>query len=182
MLFALGTTNIPKTNAIREALTTCPYLIWQEIQIQGFKVASGVADMPLTLADLRTGAKNRAQDVRRLCPEANFFIGMEWGVYEDSVWGEYWLTGIVYIEDIEGEWHYGYACHMPVPDKVRDKLLDGTGRDLEQIMEEFWEESGIGDTHGSFGVWSANMVTRTDQFRLATQCAIVPFFNQYYHL
>lgn len=26
MLFALGTTNTPKTNAIREALTDCPFM------------------------------------------------------------------------------------------------------------------------------------------------------------
>ncbi len=33
--------------------------------------------MPLTLHELREGAKNRAGEVRRLCPEANFFVGME---------------------------------------------------------------------------------------------------------
>lgn len=71
---------------------------------------------------------------------------------------------------------------MPVPEKVLTGLLDGSGRDLEQIMEDLGEVPGIGDTHGSFGVWSANMITRTDQFRLATQCAIVPFFNEYYSL
>lgn len=62
---------------------------------------------------------------------------MEGGIYQDSVGEEYWLTGIVYIEDITGEGHYGYSCHMPVPEKVREKLFDGSGRDLEQIMEEF---------------------------------------------
>ena len=47
-------------------------------------------------------------------------------------------------------------------------------------MEGFGEVAGSGDRHGSFGIWSADMLTRTDQFRLATQCAIVPFFNSYY--
>lgn len=77
MLFALGTTNTPKTNAIGQALAACPYLDGHEIQIMGFKVASGVSDMPLTLGDLRLGAKNRTEEVRRLCPEADYFIGME---------------------------------------------------------------------------------------------------------
>lgn len=40
MLFALGTTNTPKTNAIREALTTCPYLAGVDVDIQGYRVAS----------------------------------------------------------------------------------------------------------------------------------------------
>lgn len=77
MLFALGTTNTPKTNALRDALSECPYIQGHEIKIVGFKVASGVPEMPLTLVDLREGAKNRAGEVRRLCPEANFFVGME---------------------------------------------------------------------------------------------------------
>lgn len=180
MFFALGTTNIPKTNAIHEALDSCPYLQCQDVEVKWYKVSSGVPDMPLTLEDLRTWAKNRTREVRNLCPEADFFIGMEGGVYQDSVWEEYWLTGIVYIENARGIGHYGYSCHMPVPEKVLMWLLDWSGRDLEQIMEGFGEVAGIGDRHGSFGIWSADMLTRTDQFRLATQCAIVPFFNSYY--
>ena len=53
MLFALGTTNTPKTNAIREALDACPFIRGHKVQILGYKVASGVPDMPLTLSDLR---------------------------------------------------------------------------------------------------------------------------------
>lgn len=77
MLFALGTTNTPKTNAVHEALKSCPFMIEHTIDIRGYKVASGVSDMPLTLGELRDGARNRTEEVRRLCPEANFFIGME---------------------------------------------------------------------------------------------------------
>lgn len=33
MLFALGTTNIPKTNAIHEALDSCPYLQGQDVEV-----------------------------------------------------------------------------------------------------------------------------------------------------
>jgi inosine/xanthosine triphosphatase len=180
MLFALGTTNTPKTNAIREVLMNCPFLVWRDIQIQGFKVSSGVPDMPLTLIDLREGATHRAREVRHLCPEANYFVGMEWGVYRDSVGEDYWLTGVVYIENTIWEGHFGYSCHMLVPRAVVEKLYDGTGRDLEQIMHEMAGVENIGDNAGSFALWSDNMLTRTDQFRLATQCAIVPFFSPFY--
>ncbi len=180
MLFALGTTNTPKTNAIREALTTCPYLAGIEVNIQGYSVDSGIADMPLTLAELRTGAKNRATTVRLLCSEADYFVGMEWGVYRDSVGDDYWLTGLVYMENQIWVGHFGYSCHMPVPDTVVEKLYDGSGRDLEQIMHEIAGVENIGDHAGSFALWSSNMLTRTDQFRLATQCAIVPFFSSFY--
>lgn len=55
--------------------------------------------MPLTLDELRTGAKNRARAVRLLIPQADYYIGMEGGVYQDNVGEEYWLTGVVYIEN-----------------------------------------------------------------------------------
>ncbi len=76
--------------------------------------------------------------------------------------------------------HFGYSCHMPVPVQVVEKLHDGSGRDLEQVMHEICGVENIGDHAGSFALWSSDMLTRTDQFRLATQCAIVPFFSPFY--
>lgn len=69
---------------------------------------------------------------------------------------------------------------MPVPSQVVEKLHDGSGRDLEQVMYEISGVENIGDHAGSFALWSSDMLTRTDQFRLATQCAIVPFFSPFY--
>ncbi len=77
MLFALGTTNTPKTQAVTEVLTACPYTQTLHWEIQNFSVASDVPDMPLSLLDLRNGAKNRVAHLRRICSEADFFLGME---------------------------------------------------------------------------------------------------------
>lgn len=40
--------------------------------------------MPSTLSELRTGAKNRAINTRRENPDADYYVGMEGGVYQDS--------------------------------------------------------------------------------------------------
>ena len=101
------------------------------------------------------------------------------GVYRDSIGDEYWLTWIVYIENVAWVGHFGYSCHMPVPVQVVEKLHDGSGRDLEQVMHEICGVENIGDHAGSFALWSSDMLTRTDQFRLATQCAIVPFLAHF---
>lgn len=180
MLFALSTKNNPKTQALRDALSGCPYFEWTEAQILGFKVASWVPEMPMSLEDIRVGAKNRVDEVRRLCPEAHFFVGMEAGVYKDSVGPESWLMGTVYIEDREGEWHYAYTCHIPVPEAVMSWLHDGAGRDIDQIIESLGAPAGTSHSCGSFGMWTDMMLSRGDQFRLAAQCAIAPFFNRFY--
>lgn len=81
--------------------------------------------MPTTLSELKTGAKNRAIHTRRESPNADFFVGMEGGVYHDSIDEKYWLMGVVYIENRDGEGHFGYSCHLEVPERVVDGLFDG---------------------------------------------------------
>jgi non-canonical (house-cleaning) NTP pyrophosphatase len=127
MLFALATKNAPKTQALRDALSDCPYVLGHEIEILGFKVPSGVPEMPMNLEDIRTGAKNRVQEIRFLCPEADFYVGMEAGIYGDIVGYESWLMGTVYIENREREWHHAYTCHIAVPQAVLRGLYDGSG-------------------------------------------------------
>lgn len=85
MLFALATKNAPKTQALCDALSDCPYMTGHQVEILGFKVPSGVPEMPMNLEDIRIGAKNRVQEIRFLCPEADFYVGMEAGIYGDIV-------------------------------------------------------------------------------------------------
>ena len=59
--------------------------------------------MPTTLAELKIGAQNRALHTRPEVTSADFFVGMEGGVYRDSIDEKYWLIGVVYIENQDGE-------------------------------------------------------------------------------
>lgn len=61
-----------------------------------------------------------------------------------------------------------------------DGLFDGRGRDLEQVVHALGGEANIGDKQGSFHAWTDGMLTRRDQFIMATQCAVAPFFNEFY--
>lgn len=178
MHFAIGTTNKPKSAAIEHVLATSPYT--SGATFSNHRVESGVPDMPTTLEELRTGAKNRAVHTRRENADADYYVGMEGWVYQDSEWEEYWLLGVVYIEDREGKWHYGYSCHLRVPDVVVEWLFDGQGRDLEQVVHALGWEENIWDKQGSFSVWTDGMLNRKAQFIMATQCAIAPLFNHYY--
>ena len=49
-------------------------------------------------------------------------------------------------------------------------------------MEEIAGLKNIGDHHGSYHAWTDGMLTRKEQFVMATQCAIAPFFNDFYQL
>lgn len=82
MHFAIGTTNKPKSEAIKHVLLNSPYTAGATSS--NHRVESGVPDMPTTLEELRTGAKNRAIYTRREKPGADYFVGMEGGVYQDT--------------------------------------------------------------------------------------------------
>lgn len=178
MHFAIGTANKPKSEAIEHVLATSPYT--SGATFSNHRVPSGVPDMPTTLEELRTGAKNRAVYTRREKPDADYFVGMEGGVYKDYEWEEYWLLGVVYIENQDGVGYWWYSCHLRVPDAVVERLFDGQWRDLEQIVHALGGEENIGDKQGSFHVWTDGMLSRKEQFIMATQCAIAPFFNEFY--
>ena len=49
-------------------------------------------------------------------------------------------------------------------------------------MEEIAGLKNIGDHHGSYHAWTDGMLTRKEQFVMATQCAIAPFFNEFYSI
>jgi inosine/xanthosine triphosphatase len=178
MHFAIGTTNKPKSEAIEHVLGTSPYT--GGATLSNHKVVSWVPDMPTTLAELRNGAKNRAIFTRREKSDADYFVWMEGWVYRDSEGEEYWLIGVVYIENRDGLGYWGYSCHLRVPDSIVDGLFDGQGRDLEQVVHALGGTENIGDKQGSYHEWTDGMLSRKEQFIMATQCAIAPFFNRYY--
>lgn len=176
MHFALGTVNIPKTRALDSVLRTSLYTVGAEYSC--YRVSSWVSDMPKSLEELRDGAKNRARNCRSLDPDADYLVGMEGWVYRESE--TIWLVGVVYIEDREGRWYFGYSTHLEVPDKIAHMLYDWSHRDLEQIIEELYGEKSIWDEEGSFWLFSDMTLPRSESFIQATRAALVPHFSSYY--
>ena len=178
MHFAIGTTNIPKSEAIEHVLTSSPYTQWATFS--NHRVESWVPDQPTTLEEIRRGAKNRAKNSRGENPSAEYLVGMEGGVYRDFEWENYWLIGVVYIEDAKWEWHFDYSCHLEVPEIVAEKLFDGQNKTLNEVMTSLGEDENGSQMWWSFAAFSDGMISRRDSFVQATECAIAPFFNRFY--
>lgn len=178
MHFAIGTTNKPKSAAIEHVLLTSPYTTGATFS--NYRVESGVPDMPTTLEELRTWARNRAMYTRREKPDADYFIGMEGGVYREYEWDEHWYVWVVYIEDRDGRGNWWYSGHLRVPPRVVELLFDGRHLDLEQVMHELTGEADVWDKQGSGAVWSDGYLTRQEQFITATKCALVPMLSSFY--
>ncbi len=180
MHFAIGTKNKPKWQAVESVLERSIYTKNTPYSISYHAVLSWVSNMPTTLEELRTGAKNRAIFTRRESSDADYYIGMEWGVYRDYEWEEYWLVGIAYIEDREERGHFWYSSHLRVPNCIVDGLFDGRWRDLEEVVEAILGEASVGDKEGSFGLFSDGTIPRSEAFIQAIKSALVPHFSSLY--
>lgn len=70
---------------------------------------------------------------------------------------------------------------MEVPEFVENKLYH-EGLELGPIMAELSGKTDIRSENGSMGAWSADMLTRRDEFESAFKAAISPFYNPYFKM
>lgn len=179
MKIVIWTKSPPKVEAIKQAISTCPYFAWKKLEIIDIKVSSDVSDMPTSMEENMIWAQNRAQNAKKSIPDADFYIWMEWGT--NFFLEKSYLFGVVCIIDKNNKKHFGISNMMEVPNYFHKKIY------YEKL--ELWpilsEVTGVADAskkNWAFWAWSDDILTRKDQFIYAFNSAIPPFFNQYYTL
>jgi len=175
---AIWTQNPAKVKAIREAIEKCIYFVDKNIKIISLKVESWISDMPITIEENMTWAKNRAENCKKQT-KADFYIWMEGGT--SIFWDKAYLFWVVYILDKDSKWHFWISNMMEVPEFFRKKIYD-EGLELWPVLSEATKEENASKKWWAFWHWSDWMLTRKDQFVLAFLSAIVPFFNKYYKI
>ena len=123
LTFAVGTTRAPKVDGIKAGLEICatryPTLDVERVFVCE-KTESGVSDMPLSIEETMQGAKNRANSLLAQGIDADYYVGIEGGV---SRFGEKsYLFGTVYVQNREGEGHFGISPMIEVPSAI-DRML-----------------------------------------------------------
>lgn len=179
MKIIIWTQSPPKIAAIEEATKKCIYFVGENIEIIPLKVSSEISDMPLSIEENMTGAKNRAFNAKKEISDWDFYIGMEGGT--TRIWEKAYLFGVVYILDKNGNWHFGFSNLMEVP-QYFDKKLYTHKEDLWIILEKVTGVENASKKNWAFWAWSDDMLTRKEQFLLAFLSAIPAFYNKYYTL
>jgi len=188
MLIAVGTQNKAKLQACHTALKKLCAVFPQlpdpeEIEIKAFTVDSGVADMPLTLEALKTGARNRALSVLKQPELANrhidFAIGMEGGVYQIGPGESAFLQSWVYARR-NGRGFYGCSAGLPIPAAIARELFEHK-KELAEVIDTFSGKKDVRSKEGAYGILSRNIYTRSHAFESAIVNAMVPFLNETYY-
>lgn len=183
MLVALGSARAAKIMALRAACLRVGEAdaAWRRAEIVSRAVETDAPRMPLTEMQLMRGARDRAEAVRtalyREGRAADFYVGLEGGFHSVTFEGrrQTFLQGWAYVTDGE-RGAFGAAPSVLVPaDIVR--RVEGTGRELGEVIDEAAGERDVRSRQGAWGVLTRGLLTRSMSFETALVAALAPFYN-----
>ncbi len=207
IVVALGSTRRPKVNAVTEALASIRNLFENspEFEVVGVEVASGVRHTPLTREDLMAGARQRAEGLARMARASGhawkYFVGLEGGfdvipgldampsldvlpdldVVREAQQRWVFLESWAYVADSSERGAFGRSGAVLVPEALAESVVDD-GIELSQAIDAFANGHNIRDAEGAWGIFTRNLITRQESFRVAVINAFAPFFNQAIYL
>ncbi|TBR43132.1 non-canonical purine NTP phosphatase [Marinomonas agarivorans] len=166
----VGSRNPVKINAAHKALSQL--FSHQKVNCTGIHAPSGVARQPMTLAETRLGAINRASYCRNNT-EADFYIAIEGGVdvLEDGP------VTFAYVAILDNDTRsITCSAQLPLPKYVYQGLLDE--EELGDVMDKMFNTNNIKQKEGAIGLLTKNLVTRETCYTQAVIMAMAPFLNK----
>ena len=179
---ALGSDRAAKIMAVRASVARVAEIdaAWRSASIVARPVKTDAPLMPLTDWELMSGARQRAQAVRKILLEqklsADLYVGLEGGFHSISLEGEWhtFLRGWAFVTDGE-RGSFGMSPSIEVPDSIVKEGV--TGRELGIVIDEVAGMRDVRSKQGAWGVLSRDLLTRSDSFEAALLAAFAPFYN-----
>jgi len=155
MLVSIGTKNKAKTAAITNIVKN----YFKQLEYINLDVPSNVSEQPRSDEETRQGAINRALNSLNKSG-ADFNFGLEGGVriIEGKMYCCNW--GALALKD--GSVITAAGALFLLPDRIANEIL--AGKELGPVMDAYTNEKGIRHNKGAIGVFTANLVDRTEMF------------------
>ena len=181
MILGVGTTNVIKIQAVEEVIKEYPQLA--QAKIFSVAVPSEIAEQPLSLEEIITGAKNRARNAFNATHACTYGIGIESGLFKaNGVQTGFFEACICCIHD-GINYHLGLSCGFEIPPHILKLVLD-KNRDLSQACYEagITTNSKLGAAEGLIGILTKGRINRKEYTK---QCIITALLqlenNSLYH-
>lgn len=177
MILAVGSTRAPKVDAVRRALAVLARLAPELGAAEVVPVDVPTAPrMPLSLEEIREGARLRANAARAAVAGANMGVGLEGGLdVRVASAREGLLTSWAFATDgVRGAFGAGGA--VPVPERLLALVVDG-GVELSTAIDSLSGEHDVRSRQGAWGVLTRGLLDRTASFELALLNALAPFYH-----
>ena len=192
MLVVLGSKRGPKLRALEAVLRELGgEFAAAEVVVR--EAESGVRETPLQRAEIMRGAWNRAEAVRALVPEADFWVGMEGGLHiETGDWrlqagGAFssslqspasslgWLENWACVSDGRRT-YFGCGGSIPLPEAIIREVVE-RGRSLAEVIDQLSGKQDVRSSEGTWGILTGGRITREAVFQRALLNAFAPFYS-----
>lgn len=169
MIIAVGSTNPTKIEPVKSVFSHH----FKDVRVMGVSVESGVSDQPMDDREMYRGALNRAKNALEKVKGAEYGVGIEGGLDKRSYgWFE---KSLVVIVNKKGEVGIGSSGGLVLPRVVIDKIK--SGKNLEQAVDEIFGTKQIGEGIGMFGIFTKEVVTRSEGVRHGVAFALARFLH-----
>lgn len=169
MKVVIGSTNPAKIEAVKRAFTK---MLPGEHSFVGISVASDIASQPMTDAETKLGALNRAQNARKAQPDADYWLGLEGGIEPDAhgflSFG--WVCALSAAKQ-----GLGRSASFYLPSQIADLIK--SGMDLGAADDQVFKRRGSNKEEGAVGIMTHKVIDRITAFEHATILALIPFKN-----
>lgn len=143
-----------------------------QFEAQGVTVPSGVSDQPMTDAETRRGALNRATGARQQYPGAQYWVGIEGGVEDDGVTMQAFAWVTVLSGERTGE---SRTATFTLPGEITWLVRQGV--ELGEADDRIFGRANSKQTNGAVGILTADVIDRTVYYEHAVILALIPFKN-----
>lgn len=167
----VGSKNPVKIGCTREAFTQA---FGQEVEVEGVDARSAIPAQPRSEEETLLGAKNRASHSKTLAPDADYWIGIEGGVDEDSQ-GMYAFAWIYVLHD-SGKSSQSKTGTFYLPPAVVALIREGM--ELGHADDLIFQAQNSKQQGGSVGLLTQGLITREAYYQQAMVLALIPFLNE----
>jgi len=169
MIVAVGSTNPTKITPVEQVFGH----YFGKVTVKGVAVHSGVSDQPMSDREMYEGAHNRARKALEQVEGAEYGVGIEGGI-DQKEYGWFERSTVV-IVDQRGRVGVGASGGLVLPEIVIKKIQ--SGKNLEQAVDEIFGTKAIGEGIGMFGVFTKELVTRSEGVRHGVAFALARFLH-----
>ncbi len=179
MIILTGSTNKAKLDAVKQAFSKLGKAFFinpPAFRIIAIPTKTTVPDMPLTLAEIKDGARQRAEYILshfETNGQRHIALGMEGGVYREE--NQTFLQNWVFATDGDRS-YFGASALITLPPSISYELFEKK-RELAEVIDAYSGQIDVRSNKGAFGILSRNLITRRAAFESAVISAVVPLLE-----
>ena len=144
----------------------------EDYEFVGKSVPSGVSDQPMTNEETLEGALNRADNLKKLFPDGDYFVGIEGGIQKIGNEMEAYAWIVINNNGLSGK---AQTSTFQLPPKIVE--LINKGIELGHADDMVFKRKNSKQGNGAVGILTHNIIDRIEYYRHAVILALIPFVN-----